>query len=250
MTLHSLRHAVVVVQQDSFLFTTSLENNIAYGDPWAAPGRIKDASATAQLHQFIATLPAGYETVVGERGASLSGGQRQRMTIARALMLKPAVLIFDDSTAAVDANTERRIFAPKPSLYAGPAFGRSSSGVRPKEGAHGAEGRYPQPDQPAVRLCIPHPLSDGDRRMRQGGAGTAERRCRSRQRLHSHHVKFSPAACPHRRNPTRGKPLPTMTLDKRQGYCVLSTYVMSTTYKWNRWTPLRKEKQRNATFCI
>lgn len=109
VTLTSLRHAVVAVQQDAFLFTTSLENNIAYGDPWAPPSQIADASASAQLHQFIATLPAGYETIVGERGASLSGGQRQRMTIARTLMLRPSVLIFDDSTAAVDAGTEQRI---------------------------------------------------------------------------------------------------------------------------------------------
>lgn len=107
--LQSLRGAVVVVQQDAFLFTTSLENNIAYGDPWAPPSQIADASASAHLNQFIATLPAGYETVVGERGSSLSGGQRQRMTIARALMLRPSVLIFDDSTAAVDAGTEQRI---------------------------------------------------------------------------------------------------------------------------------------------
>ncbi|MEQ8367530.1 MAG: ABC transporter ATP-binding protein [Roseicyclus sp.] len=109
VTLRSLRHAVVAVQQDAFLFTTSLENNIAYGDPWAPPSQIADASASAQLHQFIATLPAGYETIVGERGASLSGGQRQRMTIARTLMLRPSVLIFDDSAAAVDAGTEQRI---------------------------------------------------------------------------------------------------------------------------------------------
>jgi len=109
VTLQSLRREVVVVQQDAFLFTTSLENNIAYGDPWAPPSRIADASASAQLDQFIATLPSGYETVVGERGASLSGGQRQRMTIARTLMLRPSVLIFDDSTAAVDAGTEQRI---------------------------------------------------------------------------------------------------------------------------------------------
>lgn len=109
VTLASLRHEVVAVQQDAFLFTTSLENNIAYGDPWAPPSKIADASASAQLHQFIATLPAGYETIVGERGASLSGGQRQRMTIARTLMLRPSVLIFDDSTAAVDAGTEQRI---------------------------------------------------------------------------------------------------------------------------------------------
>jgi len=109
VTLQSLRQAVAVVQQESFLFTTSLENNIAYGDPWARDTRIERASESAQLHRYILDLPDGYRTVVGERGASLSGGQQQRMSIARTLLLEPAVLVFDDSTAAVDANTERRI---------------------------------------------------------------------------------------------------------------------------------------------
>ena len=109
VTVRSLRNAVAVVQQDVFLFTTSLENNIAYGDPWAKEGQIDRASGAAQLHRYISELPTGYRTVVGERGASLSGGQRQRMSIARTLMLDPAVLVFDDSTAAVDANTERQI---------------------------------------------------------------------------------------------------------------------------------------------
>lgn len=108
VTQQSLRHGVVAVQQDTFLFATSPENSIAYGDPWAPSTQIADASASAQWHQFIVTLPAGYETIVGDCGASLSGGQRQRMTIARTLMLRPAVLIFDDSTAAVDAGTEQR----------------------------------------------------------------------------------------------------------------------------------------------
>lgn len=111
VTLASLRKAVAVVQQDVFLFTTSLENNIAYGDPWARPGAITQASAAAQMHSFIETLPEGYGTIVGERGASLSGGQRQRMSIARTLMLNPAVLVFDDSTAAIDARTEQAIIA-------------------------------------------------------------------------------------------------------------------------------------------
>ncbi len=111
VTLRSLRRAVVVVPQDAFLFTTSLENNIAYGDPWAERTRVAGASASAQLHDFVMSLPAGYETVVGERGVSLSGGQRQRMIIARTLMLRPAVLVFDDSTSALDAATERRICA-------------------------------------------------------------------------------------------------------------------------------------------
>ncbi|HEV7291414.1 MAG TPA: ABC transporter ATP-binding protein [Devosia sp.] len=109
VTLHSLRQAVAVVQQDNFLFTTTLENNIAYGDPWAKENRIERAAESAQLHGYIAGLPDRYGTVVGERGISLSGGQRQRLSIARSLMLEPAVMVFDDSTAAIDAGTEHRI---------------------------------------------------------------------------------------------------------------------------------------------
>jgi ATP-binding cassette, subfamily B, multidrug efflux pump len=109
VTLESLRHAVAVVQQDTFLFTTTIENNIAYGDPWAKDTRIEKAAESAQLHNYIMGLPAEYDTVVGERGVSLSGGQRQRLAIARSLVLKPAVMIFDDSTAAIDAGTEHRI---------------------------------------------------------------------------------------------------------------------------------------------
>ena len=109
VTLQSLRQAVAVVAQDGFLFTTTLENNIAYADPWASEKRIERSSASAQLHDYILGLPAEYRTVVGERGVSLSGGQRQRLAIARALMLKPAVMVFDDSTAAIDAGTEQRM---------------------------------------------------------------------------------------------------------------------------------------------
>lgn len=109
VSLASLRRSVAVAQQDVFMFTTTLENNIAYGDPWAAGPRIRQASAQAQIHGHIATLPDGYGTVVGERASSLSGGQRQRLSIARSLMLDPDVLIFDDSTAAIDARTEESI---------------------------------------------------------------------------------------------------------------------------------------------
>ena len=109
VTLQSLRQSVAVVQQDSFLFTTTIENNIAYGDPWAKERRIERAAEFAQLHNYIIGLPTGYSTVVGERGVSLSGGQRQRLSIARALILRPAVMVFDDSTAAIDAGTEQRI---------------------------------------------------------------------------------------------------------------------------------------------
>jgi ATP-binding cassette subfamily B protein len=98
-----------VVQQDSFLFTTNIENNIASGDPWAKEQQIARSAEFAQLHNYVMGLPTGYQTIVGERGVSLSGGQRQRLNIARALMLDPAVMVFDDSTAAVDAGTEQRI---------------------------------------------------------------------------------------------------------------------------------------------
>jgi ATP-binding cassette subfamily B protein len=110
VTLPSVRKAVAVVTQDVFMFTTTMENNIAYGNPWAPEAGIETSSSDAQLHDYIDALPERYRTVVGERGASLSGGQRQRMSIARSLILDPAVLIFDDSTAAIDARTEERIF--------------------------------------------------------------------------------------------------------------------------------------------
>ena len=108
-TLSSVRRSVAVVQQDDFLFTTTIENNVAYGDPFASDEQIRDATASAQLHDYVDGLPKRYGTVVGERGVSLSGGQRQRLSIARTLMLEPDVLIFDDSTAAIDAGTESRI---------------------------------------------------------------------------------------------------------------------------------------------
>ena len=108
VTLSSVRQAVAVVQQDSFLFTTSIENNIAYANPYTETSQIHDVAESAQLHDYILGLPDKYETIVGERGVSLSGGQRQRLSIARTLMMKPTVLIFDDSTAAIDAETENR----------------------------------------------------------------------------------------------------------------------------------------------
>jgi ATP-binding cassette subfamily B protein len=108
-TLESLRHLVRVVPQDPFLFTSALDNNIAYGDPWVDDGAIADAAAAAQIGKFIDGLPDGYDTLVGERGVSLSGGQKQRIAIARTAMLRPAVLVLDDSTAAIDAATEGRI---------------------------------------------------------------------------------------------------------------------------------------------
>ena len=109
--LDSLRRAVGVVEQDTFLFTASVEHNVAYGDPWAPDDRVERASKYAQLGDYIERLPGGYDTMVGERGVSLSGGQRQRLSIARSIMLKPRLIVFDDSTAAIDAATEQRIRA-------------------------------------------------------------------------------------------------------------------------------------------
>jgi ATP-binding cassette subfamily B protein len=111
VTLKSLRSAVGVIQQDIFLFTAGIENNVAYGDPWADRDRIVSATNAAQLHSYIRSLPRNYRTLVGERGVSLSGGQRQRLVIARALLMQPAILVFDDSTAAIDAATEQRILS-------------------------------------------------------------------------------------------------------------------------------------------
>jgi ATP-binding cassette subfamily B protein len=109
VTLDSLRSHVGVVQQDTFLFTTEIRNNVAYGEPWAEHDQVVDATETAQLHDYVAGLPAAYDTMVGERGVSLSGGQRQRLSIARSVLLTPRVMVFDDSTAAIDAGTELRI---------------------------------------------------------------------------------------------------------------------------------------------
>ena len=118
VTLESLRSAVGIVQQQPFLFTASINHNLAYGDPWAGRSSIQRSAAAAQLHNYIKQLPAGYGTLVGERGVSLSGGQRQRLSIARSIMLDSAILILDDSTAAVDAATEQRIRAALKDLVA------------------------------------------------------------------------------------------------------------------------------------
>jgi ATP-binding cassette, subfamily B, multidrug efflux pump len=109
VTLASLREYVGLVQQEAFLFDATVTNNVAYADPWADEGRIVGATKTAQLHDYIAGLPAAYGTRVGERGVALSGGQRQRMSIARGVVPGPGIMIFDDSTAAIDAVTEKRV---------------------------------------------------------------------------------------------------------------------------------------------
>jgi ATP-binding cassette subfamily B protein len=107
--LRSLRSQVAFVADDSFLFSATVAENIAYARPDAAGEEIELAARRAQAHGFIEALPDGYETLIGERGLTLSGGQRQRIAIARALLADPRILILDDATSSVDAQTEAAI---------------------------------------------------------------------------------------------------------------------------------------------
>jgi len=109
VTLKSLRRHIGIVLQDPFLFGTTIAENIAYGRPQATPDDVVAAAKAARAHDFIMEFPAGYETVVGERGVTLSGGQKQRVAIARALLYAPRILILDDSTSSVDTETEHLI---------------------------------------------------------------------------------------------------------------------------------------------
>jgi ABC-type multidrug transport system fused ATPase/permease subunit len=107
--LSDLRHKIGLVLQDVFIFTGTLKDNITFSKPDASMEEIESATKMARIHDFITSLPEGYNTVVGERGITLSGGQRQRITIARALLTKPKILILDDALSFVDAKTENEI---------------------------------------------------------------------------------------------------------------------------------------------
>jgi ATP-binding cassette subfamily B protein len=107
--LEALRQGISTIEQDIFLFSRPIAENIAFGCPDADRERIVEAARAAQAHQFITGFEEGYETVIGERGATLSGGQRQRLAIARAFLTEPAILILDDATSAIDSETEDRI---------------------------------------------------------------------------------------------------------------------------------------------
>ncbi len=107
--LKSLRKQIGIVAQETFLFSMTIKENIAYGKPEAKMDEIVAAAKAARAHEFISTLPKGYDSRVGERGVTLSGGQRQRIAIARALLMNPRILILDDSTSSVDVETEYEI---------------------------------------------------------------------------------------------------------------------------------------------
>lgn len=109
MRLGNLRQHVALVPQEARILSGTLRDNIAYGYPDASPQQIMDAAKAAELHDFIMTMPVKYETIIGEKGTSLSGGQRQRLSLARALITNPEVLLLDDCTSALDAETERKI---------------------------------------------------------------------------------------------------------------------------------------------
>lgn len=109
VTQKSLRQAIGLVQQDVYLFDGTLRDNIAYGRPGATDAEIEDAARKANIHEFIASLPEGYNTVVGERGSRLSGGQKQRVAIARVFLKNPKILILDEATSALDNESEEAV---------------------------------------------------------------------------------------------------------------------------------------------
>jgi ATP-binding cassette subfamily B protein len=118
-SIESVRASVAVVLQDHFLLPISIAANIAYGRPGASAAQIEAAARAANAHEFIERLDRGYETVIGERGATLSAGQRQRLSIARALLKDAPILIMDEPTSALDANSERLIVDALHRLVAG-----------------------------------------------------------------------------------------------------------------------------------
>jgi ATP-binding cassette subfamily B protein len=109
VTLESLRKQISIVLQETYLFSASIKDNISYGKTDATMEQIIASAKAANIHDFISSLPKGYDTSVGERGVTLSGGEKQRVAIARALLMDPRILILDDSTSSVDTETEHLI---------------------------------------------------------------------------------------------------------------------------------------------
>jgi ABC-type transport system involved in Fe-S cluster assembly fused permease/ATPase subunit len=111
VTQASLRGAIGIVPQDTVLFNDTIYYNIAYGRPDATQGEVIQAAKHAHIHDFVASLPRGYDTIVGERGLKLSGGEKQRVAIARTILKNPRILVFDEATSALDSKTEKAIQA-------------------------------------------------------------------------------------------------------------------------------------------
>ncbi|MCI2424535.1 ATP-binding cassette domain-containing protein [Candidatus Acetothermia bacterium] len=109
LKLDFLRRQIGIALQEAILFSETVRNNICYGQPQASDDEIIAAAQAAQAHEFIKALPQSYDTIIGQRGVNLSGGQQQRIAIARALLVKPKILILDDSTSAVDVETESKL---------------------------------------------------------------------------------------------------------------------------------------------
>ena len=107
----SLRAAIGVVPQDTVLFNDTIYYNIAYGRPGASPAEVEEAARLARIHDFVMSLPDGYQSRVGERGLKLSGGEKQRVAIARTILKRPRILVFDEATSALDSHTEKEIQA-------------------------------------------------------------------------------------------------------------------------------------------
>jgi ABC-type multidrug transport system ATPase subunit len=119
VSVGSLRDQIGLVFQDTFIFDTTLRENIGLAKPGATDAEIEAAARSAQLDDYVAALPAGYDTVLGERGVRMSGGQRQRLAIARAMLRDPRLLVLDEATSALDAQTERGILDTLASLSRG-----------------------------------------------------------------------------------------------------------------------------------
>jgi len=118
-TLASLRSQIGVVSQDTILFNDTVRNNIAYGQPVVPLKEVEAAARAALAHDFIMALPAGYDTVIGERGVRLSGGERQRLAIARALLKNAPILILDEATSALDSESEALVQSALGNLMSG-----------------------------------------------------------------------------------------------------------------------------------
>ena len=119
LTQKSLRGNIGVVQQDVYMFSGTVYDNIAYGLPSATDEQVMEAAKMAGAHEFISDLPGGYHTFVGERGVKLSGGQKQRVSIARVFLKNPPILILDEATSALDNESERLVQAVAGAAVAG-----------------------------------------------------------------------------------------------------------------------------------